>query len=140
MIMTMMMKTFPRSLIWLKKLNLIWLKIEVIMNIYMHLKSYRQKLLKKDLKSIFCKNNAFVVWEFILQFIFRLMFFVEMMVYFLQTIISYSLMQAIMSENFWIFLSILLGYVFGYFLFYNDLSLNLILFAKLFEIYKRNLN
>lgn len=140
MIMTMMMKTFPRSLIWLKKLNLIWLKIEVIMNIYMHLKSYRQKLLKKDLKSIFCKNNAFVVWEFILLFIFRLMFFVEMMVYFLQTIISYSLMQAIMSENFWIFLSILLGYVFGYFLFYNDLSLNLILFAKLFEIYKRNLN
>ena len=140
MIMTMMMKTFPRSLIWLKKLNLIWLKIEVIMNIYMHLKSYRQKLLKKDLKSIFCKNSAFVVWEFILLFIFRLMFFVEMMVYFLQTIISYSLMQAIMSENFWIFLSILLGYVFGYFLFYNDLSLNLILFAKLFEIYKRNLN
>ncbi len=49
-------------------------------------------------------------------------------------------MQAIMAENFWIFLSILFGYVLGYFLFYNDLDINLILFAKLYEIYKRNFN
>ena len=53
------------------------------------------------------------------------MFLIEMLVYFMQTIISYSLMQAIMSENFWIFTSIVLGYVLGYFLFYNDLSVNL---------------
>lgn len=70
----------------------------------------------------------------------KLLFALESLVYFLQTVISYSLMQAIMAENFWIFLSILFGYVLGYFLFYNDLDINLILFAKLFEIYKRNFN
>ena len=82
----------------------------------------------------------FYYYKLTLFLYFRLVFALETFVYFLQTIISFSLMQAIMSENFWIFISILFGYVFGYFIFYNDLLINLILFAKFFEIYKRNLN
>lgn len=56
---------------------------------------------------------------------------------FVQIVFTYLLMLIVMDFNFWVFVSLVSGYTFGYFLFYSNLKINSILVSKLIKLYDR---
>lgn len=56
---------------------------------------------------------------------------------FVQIVFTYLLMLIVMDFNFWVFVSLVSGYTFGYFLFYSNLKINSILVYKLIKLYDR---
>jgi hypothetical protein len=58
-------------------------------------------------------------------------------VMFAQIVFTYLLMLIVMDLNFWVFISLVSGYTFGYFLFYSNLKINFVLVSKLVKLYDR---
>ena len=88
-------------------------------------------VLKKSVMLLNEKNNENFVFKKSLR-----MFF-ETLIYVLQLVLNYSLMLIVMTFNFWLFSSILLGYFLGYYIFFSDFNINFILLSKFFNLYEK---
>ena len=75
--------------------------------------------------------------SFFLNLFLRLQLLVATILMLFQTIMTYALMLIVMDFNFWLFLSLILGYTFGYFIFYSDLKINFLLLSNLISIYDK---
>lgn len=74
------------------------------------------------------ERNSFTRFDFYIKSIFK----------FFELVVGYGLMLIVMTFNFWFFLSLVLGYTFGYFIIYSDaFNLNFFLISNIAQLYAK---